>query len=84
MSPHLCRDRECPNGRPIGSAVVADRLGWYGFRVTLANVGLGGLFLIGLIWMVRGVEQGARHYQRMRIAVARLDDATPEEPAWRG
>lgn len=42
---------------------AADFLGWDEFRIAIANAGLGGLFLIGLAWMVWSVERASRRYQ---------------------
>lgn len=60
------------------SVFMADALAWFSFRVTLANVGMFGLFLIGLAWAVWGVEKGAQHYQRIRRAAVRLGKTTKD------
>jgi len=41
-------------------------LGWDELRVTLANCGLGVLFMVGLGWVVWGVERSSRHFQSRR------------------
>lgn len=49
-----------------GAVVLADALAWDGLRVTLAQVGLGGAYVIGLIWVVWGLEQAAHYYESQR------------------
>jgi len=47
---------------------LADTLGLHGARVWLAQAGLLALFALGLLWVVWGMEQAARYYQRQRYA----------------
>lgn len=47
---------------------AADMMVWDGLRAYLAWVGTAGLFLIGLIWVVWGLERGSRHYGSLRIS----------------
>ncbi len=47
---------------------AANALGWDELRVTLADCGLGGLFLLGLGWVVWGVEHSSRYFQSRRAA----------------
>lgn len=42
--------------------------GWDGLRAGMANWGLGGLFVIGLAWVVWGIERASRYYQERRLA----------------
>lgn len=48
------------------SVQLADWLVWDAVRATLAQWGLVGLFLIGLAWIVWGVERASQHYLRRR------------------
>lgn len=45
---------------------VADSLLWDVLRAYLAWLGTAGLFLIGLIWVVWGIERGSRHHESLR------------------
>ena len=49
-----------------GLVVLADLLAWDGLRVTLAQFGLGGMYVIGLLWVVWGLERAAQHYEALR------------------
>lgn len=46
--------------------VLADWLAWDSLRVSLAQLGLGGLYIVGLIWIVWGLEQAAQYYEALR------------------
>jgi len=47
---------------------AAHEAGLDGLRAVLANWGLAGLFLIGLAWVVWGLELASRHYHQRRLA----------------
>lgn len=47
---------------------AAHEAGLDGLRAGLANWGLAVLFLIGLVWVVWGVERASRYYQERRLA----------------
>ena len=47
---------------------TANALGWDELRVTLADCGLGVLFMVGWGWVGWGVERSSRHVQSRRAA----------------
>ena len=49
-----------------GLVVLADWLVWDGLRVTMAQLGLGGIYCVGLLWVVWGLERAAQHYEVLR------------------
>ncbi len=49
-----------------GLVVLADWLAWDSLRVSLAQLGLGGLYCVGLLWVVWGLERAAQHYEGLR------------------
>ena len=52
--------------------LLADAFELYSLRAWVANIGTGGLFLLGLCWLVWGMERAAQHYERLR------DDTSPD------
>ncbi|MDB5388512.1 MAG: hypothetical protein JWM11_4158 [Planctomycetaceae bacterium] len=60
------------------SVVGADYLVWDGMRSNLAQTGLGGLYLIGLGWVVWALERLTVHYENRR---AQERDSAKEESA---
>ena len=60
---------------------AADVLGWDDFRVALANTGLGGLFLIGLAWVVWWVERASRRYQMRSAGDQVCSGSHPRNPS---
>ena len=52
---------------------TSDALGWGAARAGVANWGLGGLFLIGLVWVVWSVERASHYYQLRRRDHATAD-----------
>lgn len=56
------------------SVVFADILVWDGLRSNLAQTGLAGLYLIGLLWIVWGLEKLAVHYENRRTQILDLVD----------
>ena len=64
-----------------GSVVIADWLVWDGLRDTLAQCGLSGLYLIGLLWLIWGLERATQHYEarraRERAAAGGVEAAQP-------
>ena len=62
----------------------ADLLGLHGVRAGLASVGMGGFFLLGLGWVIWGLERASREIEQARIdAVLRSGPSllTPAEAA---
>lgn len=51
--------------------LFADLLAWEDLRVALAQCGLGGLFLVGLAWVIWGLERASRRYELERYDAAR-------------
>ena len=45
----------------------ADALSLHEARASFASMGLGGLFLIGLVWVIWGLEKASRRIERQRI-----------------
>lgn len=54
---------------------TTDAVGLDFLRVAFANAGLGGLFLLGLAWVVWGVENASRFYVARRESARRVKDA---------
>ena len=50
----------------VFSVMATDVLVWDGLRSNLVSLGTGGLYLIGLIWLVWGLEQFAIYYEGRR------------------
>ncbi|MCL6504356.1 MAG: DUF4159 domain-containing protein, partial [Pirellulales bacterium] len=73
-----CRGHEPRRRRAVQTAAylplwqllvfAAHEAGLDGLRAVLANWGLAGLFLIGLAWVVWGLELASRHYHQRRLA----------------
>lgn len=49
------------------SVFVAHEAGEETVRTVLARFGVGGLFFIGLLWIVHGLERAAQHYRARRL-----------------
>lgn len=49
-----------------GLVVLADWLAWDSLRVSIAQLGLAGLYCAGLLWVVWGLERAAQHYEALR------------------
>lgn len=68
---------------PLWAAAVAiaDWLVWDGLRSTLAQGGVWGLYLIGLVWVIWGLEQATQFYEsqraRERSATDHLEEIQP-------
>lgn len=60
---------------------AAQWLEWYSLRASLANYGLGLLFLIGLAWAVWGVEQASQFYANRRKKMEELASGPAEDRA---
>ncbi|MFT5522609.1 MAG: hypothetical protein ACI9G1_003376 [Pirellulaceae bacterium] len=58
------------------SIFIAHGIGREALRASLARIGLGGLFLIGLVWTVWALEKASQYYRKQgRLAAAEKDDS---------
>lgn len=55
------------------SLVAADALLWDSLRANLAQMGMAGLYVLGLIWVVWALEKLAVHYEKQRAAAREAD-----------
>ena len=63
---------------------VAHSIGQEELRASIANCGLGGMFLIGLLWTMWGLETGSQYYRSRRLTSTVSDTATsePDQHIW--
>lgn len=62
--------------------LAADALDWGSARASLASLGTGVMFLVGLAWAVWAVDRANNHYHALRLAARRdrQDPAAPRPP----
>lgn len=49
-----------------GLVVFAEWLAWDSLRVSVAQLGLAGAYVTGLLWVIWGLERAAQHYEGLR------------------
>ena len=62
-----------------GLVVFAEWLAWDSLRVSLAQLGLAGIYVVGLLWVVWGLERAAQFYEAKRKQQRLLAGGTAAE-----